>query len=465
MTEGVFIVDANGRIVEWNNKMSEIFNVPENAVIGQSVVDIWWQQLPVAARIPDQLFRLQVAVKDMYLSALNGNIPKESNRLLLHLNGEATTFEMKCLKANLEHIFLLNKNNDQVPEAVSQNNEQIDDLTKLSNRAGFMKKGIEMLSQADKNPFVLLFIDMNRLKILNDIFGHVAGDELLAKFGQILKSHFRNDDLLARLGGDEFCVLLPNTPVSEANDLIARLIEVCGQNEIMGIPISCAVGKAISEGDEHKFTLQEMIHNADNEMYLIKQKYKADPNNSIVIPLKKIWLEKEDNRDQLLQRITKYAKKLGDAAALDKTWMNSLDDLVLLQQLSDVAVPDYILQYVGGLREDAWQIIRNRQFISHEIARSTTTYTHLAAPLLASRENWDGTGYPNQLDGENIPLVSRILYIVDSFCAMLENRPYRAAMTKEEALLHLMEESESKYDPELVKMFVNQIEHNDIENH
>ncbi len=136
---------------------------------------------------------------------------------------------------------------------------------------------------------------------------------------------------------------------------------------------------------------------------------------------------------------------------------DELDELERAAQLHDLgklAVPDEILHKPGPLDEREWAFVRQHTIVGERILRASPALRSVASIVRSSHENWDGSGYPDGLAGEEIPLASRIIRVCNAYVAMISERPYRAALSDEEALNELMRLAGTEYDPTVVRVFV-----------
>ncbi|EPU3919982.1 sensor domain-containing diguanylate cyclase [Aeromonas hydrophila] len=151
----------------------------------------------------------------------------------------------------------------------------IDELTGITNRRGFMLLAEKSLqySYRNQNPATLLFIDLNKFKIINDQFGHEVGDDALQQMSELLCCVFRNADIFARLGGDEFVVLLPGIGIEHTKNVTDRFEQALHKfNAESGKPykISCSIG-VVNYDVSSPPNLDELLHQADLHMYHCKQ--------------------------------------------------------------------------------------------------------------------------------------------------------------------------------------------------
>ena len=138
-----------------------------------------------------------------------------------------------------------------------------------------------------------------------------------------------------------------------------------------------------------------------------------------------------------------------------------LDDLSLLAALHDigkVGIPDSILNKPGELTEDEWEIMKTHVEIGHRIASSSADLAHIAEAILSHHERWDGEGYPRGLKGDEIPLIAKILAVVDAYDAITNDRPHSIARSSGAALDELMRCAGTHFDPQLVEVFARLME-------
>ncbi len=134
--------------------------------------------------------------------------------------------------------------------------------------------------------------------------------------------------------------------------------------------------------------------------------------------------------------------------------------LAALHDIGKIAVADSIILKPGKLTPEEWELVKKHPEVGYRIAKSSIDLAAIADAILTHHENWDGSGYPEGLKGEEIPLVSRIISIVDAYDAMTNDRPYRKAFTREQAIAEIKRYSGTKYDPKLVEVFIKIMDRN-----
>ena len=140
---------------------------------------------------------------------------------------------------------------------------------------------------------------------------------------------------------------------------------------------------------------------------------------------------------------------------LSKEKVDRLKIAILLYDIGNTMLPKEILSKKDPLSDsDKEYIAKHPVIAAREILEPISSIVDVLPIIEKHHENWNGTGYPNKLSGENIPIESQIILIVDAFCALQEKRPYREALSSEEALKTIMEDSNSKWSAKLANEFV-----------
>lgn len=328
-----------------------------------------------------------------------------------------------------------------------------DALTGLYNRFYFEEQ-MQLMENGSSKPVGLIMCDVDGLKLINDTLGHSRGDMLLKSVAQVLKESFRREDTVARVGGDEFAVLLPGVNRKGLETTVNRLRNnIKEYNEKSSdIFLSLSIGYALRESCN--MTMQELFRQADNAMYREKLHSGQSIRSSIVHTLTKA-LEARDfitegHGERMQELVVAVAEELGLPE-------NTINDLRLFAQFHDigkVGIPDAILFKPGPLSEEEYQIMKGHSEIGYRIALAAPELVFIADWILKHHEWWNGKGYPLGLEGNQIPLECRILSIADAYDAMTNDRPYRRALSSEEAIAELRRCAGIQFDPHLVEEFI-----------
>ena len=386
-----------------------------------------------------------IAIPIIYGGALTGFLCFESIKAkkiwtknditLLKLLGEilANALERKEAEKEIQYLSLKDK------------------LTGLHNRAYFEEE-IKRLNTKRQLPLSIIMGDVNGLKLINDTFGPREGDRLLKKIAKIIKSCCREEDIVARWGGDEFSILLPKTTEEDSEEILNRIRDVCFKTGDQKIPVSISLGTSTKKN--YNYDIKMTVKEAEDWMYRRKLLERKSISSSIISSLERTLQEKSYETEEHAVRLKEMALILGRSLKLTE---NKLNELILLSALHDIgkiAISDEILMKKGKLTRKEWGIVKRHPEIGYNITASSPQLAPIADVVLSHHEWWNGTGYPRGLKGEDIPLVSRIISIVDAYDVMTHDRAYRKAISKKDAAEELERCAGTQFDPKLVKIFI-----------
>ncbi|MGV8984050.1 HD domain-containing phosphohydrolase [Clostridium sp.] len=470
ITEGKL---AEGLLRESEEKFSKLFHVNPSACALCELED--QKYIEVNEAFYDLLRFNKNEVIGKTVSQLDIMTTETKNKILLKAdrNGNAIAVEvdLKAKNGDIKHVLLSSENiyvqdkkyrftaiND-ITE-IKQKQEEIehlsyyDQLTGLYNRR-FYEEELKRLDSKRNLPLTIVMGDVNGLKIVNDSFGHVMGDELLKKVAEIIKLGCRADDIIARLGGDEFVIILPKTDAVEANQIIKRINDLSLKEKIESIDISISFGYETKNSEEEK--TEEIFKKAEDHMYKKKLFESPSMRGKAIGAIIRTLHEKNKREEQHSHRVSALCKSMGEVLSLPEYEIQELKNIGLLHDIGKIAIDENILNKAGKLTGVEWNEIKRHPEIGYRILNTVNDMSDMAKFLLHHHERWDGTGYPKGLKGDEIPLMSRIITIADAYDAMTSERSYRSALTNEVAIEELQKNAGTQFDKELVRIFIEKV--------
>lgn len=333
-----------------------------------------------------------------------------------------------------------------------------DFLTGLYNRQYFEKEK-NRHDNLDNLPITFMICDIDGLRLINDGFGHAYGDQVIEETAGLLKGFCDERDILARTGGNEFCFLFPQTNEEDAYRKYHRIIEGIEHfNESthrLAIDLSIAIGYSVKKSEAH--SMEEVVREAMEYMYNRKMLSQQSSHSSILSSIMTTMFEKSQETEVHAKRLSELSIAVGRKLSLSQNKLDEMKLFAMLHDIGKVGIDDRILNKPDKLTADEWQVMKKHPEIGYRIAKSSPEFEKIADLILSHHERWDGKGYPRGLSGEQIPLQARILSVVDAYDAMTEDRVYRKALSREEAINELVNNKATQFDPIIVDIFLELI--------
>jgi len=327
-----------------------------------------------------------------------------------------------------------------------------DKLTSLYNRA-YIEMMLPELEKAEAFPLSIIVIDMNGLKLVNDVFGHAQGDQFLVAMAQVMTAVCRQTDVIARWGGDEFLILLPQTDSTMCGKICTQMRIACHAADANPIRLSAAIGLATKDNMDTSF--EELFNIAENKMYsnklIDRQIFRGNVIEEMKHRLYNQCFESIDHSERVLRMTIDFADFL--EINLDKVELQLLTQLAALHDIGKVAIYREILGKTEPLTPSEWKIVQSHSDIGYRMAQSIGELP-LAEVIIALHERWDGSGYPQGLVGQQIPLLARLFSVVDVYDVLTHDQPYRIAMERKAALQEIYLNKNSQFDPEIAEKFL-----------
>lgn len=323
-----------------------------------------------------------------------------------------------------------------------------DMLTKLYNRHSFDEM---ILSIDDYHEHGVIVCDIDGLKLMNDAFGHLDGDKLLVRFSEKLNDII-NDGFIARIGGDEFGIIMKDTSSDKLRKISAEIVSANEDITLYDVDFSVSIGYSIVNEDQ---TFFDAFREAENRMYRMKLKQRGNRKNkalkSILAALDGRSVYHKPHREQ----VAKYARAIMMYAGYKRNRdLDEIEQVGLLHDVGKIVISEKVLQKPDLLTISEEKMVQYHSESGYKIISNIIDNDMIGLSVLYHHENFDGTGYPHGIKGEQIPLYSRVIRIADSFDIMVREDGYKKAKTPKEAAEELISLKKSWYDPDLVDAFI-----------
>ncbi|WP_097027031.1 sensor domain-containing diguanylate cyclase/phosphohydrolase [Clostridium peptidivorans] len=451
IAEGVIAVDLHGNIIMINKTAEKLISCEEENTLHKKVQDVF--------KIYDKNDEKEIT--NTILENRSENTDKDNNVVLKtrKCTNVPIVYNISPIKDDKGILYGRVISFRDITDKVAKEKEIVyinhhDSLTGAYNRNFFNEK-IKSIDIEENLPISIIMGDINGLKLTNDAFGHLMGDKLLIAASNTLKNSCRTQDMIIRWGGDEFIVLLPKTKEKDAEKIIKRTKEECKKEDIGIINVSISLGFSTKKNNNED--IMRTITNAEEMMYKIKMfESKSQKSETLKIIMDTLY-QKSTQDAEHSKNVSEICKAIGIAMKLSEKEIHELELLGNMHDIGKISISENILNKSDKLNEEEWNKVKKHSEVGYHIISSSNDLAFLGNYILAHHEWYDGSGYPKGLKGKKIPLMSRILSIADAYDAMISDRPYRKAFTKNEAVKEIIKYSGKQFDPNLGKIFVDKV--------
>jgi diguanylate cyclase (GGDEF)-like protein len=328
-----------------------------------------------------------------------------------------------------------------------------DALTGIPNRRQLKTDLDQQLKQASPaRPLLLMLFDLNGFKGYNDSFGHPAGDALLIRLAKALEQAVGEHGGCAyRLGGDEFCVLAAVDP-DRTTPIVAAASQALSEHG-GGFSITASYGAILLPQESQDVT--EAMRLVDQRMYAQKTSARRSPDRQSRDVLLRALQERNPELAERHAAVARLAEGVGERMGLSNEDHAVLRQAAELHDVGKLAIPEELLHKPGPLDAEEWTFVRRHPLIGERIVGAAPALAAAAKLVGATHERVDGSGYPNGLAGEQIPVGARIIAVCDAFTAMTFPRSYAPQLTVRQAIAELRGCAGTQFDPAVVEALAN----------
>lgn len=385
-----------------------------------------------------------------------------------------------------------------------------DTLTTLYNHRGFQEVLASELQRAEatNTPVSIIMFDINNISKINRELGHAKGDEVIKLLAEKVKQNMRSNDKAGRYGGDEIAIILPNTGTADAKYLaeyITYCLSCCFVDDVG--PVKVSVG--ISTFPDSTKNQEKLLILAEHAMYISQAKGYKEGMSAIIsssdidfwddtalnsfaeviakrhaqlgINFEEELVQKFNNEEIISQNhlmelanslagaidakdpytkghstsVSRYSEALARAINLPEDEVRRITLGALLHDVGKIGIPEQVLKKPGKLEGEEWEIMKQHPVIGAEKVLAPNEALRDLIPIVKyHHEHIDGSGYPEHLKGDEIPLSARIVAVADTYHALISDRPYRKGMSVEKACEILKEGAGKLWDGDLVRHFI-----------
>ena len=299
-------------------------------------------------------------------------------------------------------------------------------------------------------PTAVAICDINSLSVINSTAGNSAGDQKIRLLAETMRQYFPRQTYYVRGLEANLIALCSRCTEAEAHACLQQVKE----------HFDGKIQYAVSAATELQPDILQAISEAATAMRTKKLLDQESIHSEMLTSLIRALQECDSDTEHHVRRTQMIGAELGRRIGLTDMQLSQLSLLCLLHDIGKIGIPLEILNKPGRLSQEEWAILKTHTEKGYEIASSSNELKGIADEIRHHHERWDGKGYPDGLSQESIPLLSRVIAVVDSYDAMVSNRAYRAALPQEKAMAELKRCAGTQFDPFIVSEFLRMLKEN-----
>lgn len=443
----LLVEPLSGKIIEANSAASNFYGYSKEELLNMAIQDINTLDKDEVAALrmkalnkgqkyftfPHRLKNGEIKVVDVYSSPID----YDDNKVLFSIIFDVTEREKKA-KEN-EHL------------------SYHDYLTGLYNRR-FFEEEFERRVKTGEFPIAILLGDIDGFKIINDTFGRAEGDRIIRELSTQISKLVENKGILARIGGDEFAIITSQKTEHEIRQYL-NIIEQVSCSVQTALPekeiVTVSWGYGIQRNEDD--TIDVLNEEAETFMYNRKFYSNRSARSKTLNVIMETLFAKSAREEKHSKRVGKLCESIAIKMHLSQGEIDKIRVAGTLHDIGKIGIEEAILNKPGKLDNREWEIMKLHPAKGAAILQNTIEYSDISDIVLSHHERYDGFGYPNGVKAEAIPLGARIIAIADTYDAITNVRPYKEAMSEEQAINEIKKCSGSQLDPDIVSVFINAV--------
>lgn len=408
--------------------------------------------LPLLSALnPDENYTVEQFIKDCNLGDHMQNLEEErSFQCYLQRRGGQSAFrcDYRLLRDHQNYVigrlFILTDNATQ------------DDLLTGFHTANAFRQYFRNPTEVVRYPACVAVCDLNRLAQINMTYGTQIGDQAIQHLASLMNQCFPQGSFFARMQEATLLAVCPNTTIEQMREIFDEITMKLQDCKVVPVPLD--VQHAICQATDKMPDIVQAASTAQSALKLRKMLDHRSAHTSLLDSLIQTQQENDRDTETHVQRTHLLGQQLGRRLGLSDSQLSSLALLCLLHDIGKLGIPLEILNKPGKLTPNEWEVMKSHVEKGYRIARAAPELETIADLILYHHECWDGSGYPDGLKQEAIPLLSRIIAVVDTYDAMTNDRPYRKAMSVHQARTELRRHAGTQFDPGIVAEFLTMLE-------
>ena len=302
-------------------------------------------------------------------------------------------------------------------------------------------------------PLTVAACDITALAIYNASKGRAAGDQLIKQLATLLRQNFSSGAYFVR-GDDAMMIVMDYSGNEKAAIKAMKQVEEAFEGRIE---------YAVCSATEDSTDILDTINQAKETISAKKLLNQESRHSTVLTSLMQALKESDETTESHVRRTQLLGSRLGERLGLSDLEQSQLKLLCMLHDIGKIGIPLEILNKPGKLTDEEWAVIKTHPDKGYQIAMSAPELNGIAAMIRHHHECWDGSGYPDGISRESIPLLSRIISVIDTYDAMVNDRPYRKGLSIDCALAELKRHAGTQFDPTIVSEFLQIMSKEDME--